>query len=643
LFIALVFFASSMLFTASIVRKVRLTIEEAAGRELDLFCSDIKNSILARLDTNAQILRGGAALINATGTVDREAWREFSQSLHLENNYPGIQGVGFSILVPASGLEAHVRELRSQGFPGYAVFPMGERSLYSSIVYLEPFAERNLRAFGYDMFSEPVRRTAMERSRDENKPALSGKVILMQETTDEIQSGTLLYVPVYRHGELVETVEQRRHALIGWVYSPYRMTDLMRGTLRNELERFKSRNMYLQIFDGNSSSNQDLLFDSRGSGVADSEPGSSTDRIVTLETAGRLWTLRFVQSIGLTSSTDRPGIRYMQFGGTIISLLLFGLVLNLVLTRERAQRMALNLTSELQKSESRLREVLENSLHASYKRNLRSNTYEYLSPVFYRLTGLTPEEMITMSLENVLLLMHPEDRAGVACQFSEAMKGRTGGSYTIEYRFMHKERRYVWLKDQFLVMKDPDGIPLACIGSISDITDLKDTAETLLLVTKRMESIIEGTNVGTWEWNVQTGALQIGEKWARLIGYSLEELDDIDIHTWERYVHPDDFNTSNQALQRHFSGELPFYDIECRMKHRDGRWIWVHTRGSVQMRSGDGKPLMMYGTHSDITKRKLAEAELEKSYGENKALLAELQHRVKNSFSMISSMICRAN
>ena len=217
LFLASILFISGMLFTFSAARTSRMTMEEAAGRELDLFCNDIKNSILARLDTNAQILRGGAALINATGTVDREAWREFSQSLHLENNYPGIQGVGFSILVPASGLEAHVREIRSQGFPGYAVFPMSERSEYTSILYLEPFNERNLRAFGYDMFSEPVRRTAMERARDENKPALSGKVILMQETTDEIQSGTLLYLPVYRHGEKLETVEQRRNALLGWV------------------------------------------------------------------------------------------------------------------------------------------------------------------------------------------------------------------------------------------------------------------------------------------------------------------------------------------------------------------------------------------------------------------------------------------
>ena len=161
----------------------------------------------------------------------------------------------------------------------------------------------------------------------------------------------------------------------------------MRGTLRNEHERLESRGMYLQIFDGGSISQQNLLFDSRGTGAADTDPGSSTNRIISLETAGRLWSLRFVQSAGLVSSEKLTSIRYIQIGGTIISLLLFGLVLNLVLTRERAHRMALNLTQELRKSEIRLREVLENSLDASYKRLLDTNTYEYLSPVFQSLSG----------------------------------------------------------------------------------------------------------------------------------------------------------------------------------------------------------------------------------------------------------------
>ncbi len=177
------------------------------------------------------------------------------------------------------------------------------------------------------------------------------------------------------------------------------------------------------------------------------------------------------------------------------------------------------------------------------------------------------------------------------------------------------------------------------IGSVHDISDRKIAEENEHSVRQRMESILEGTNVGTWEWNVQTGVLELNEKWAGILGYSLEELGPVDINTWERCAHPDDFKASSEALERHFFGELPYYDIECRMKHRDGRWIWVQARGCVLTRTGDGKPLMMYGTHTDITERKNAEALISSINEENRHLLAELQHRAKNSFSMISSMI----
>ena len=120
----------------------------------------------------------------------------------------------------------------------------------------------------------------------------------------------------------------------------------------------------------------------------------------------------------------------------------------------------------------------------------------------------------------------------------------------------------------------------------------------------RLEGIIEGTKVGTWEWNVQTGETVFNERWAQILGYTLAELAPISIKTWERFAHPDDLKTSSESLERHFAGEAPFYDCECRMKHRDGTWVWVHDRGRVVTRTADGLPLMMFGTHADITERK---------------------------------------
>lgn len=130
---------------------------------------------------------------------------------------------------------------------------------------------------------------------------------------------------------------------------------------------------------------------------------------------------------------------------------------------------------------------------------------------------------------------------------------------------------------------------------------------------QRYRSVLEGTRIGTWEWNVQTGETVFNERWAEMIGYTLAELAPISIDTWLSLAHPEDLSESGRLLQSHFAGELDFYDYQCRMRHKAGHWIWVHDRGRVISRTEDGQPLMMYGTHADITAAKLAEHALQDS------------------------------
>lgn len=127
----------------------------------------------------------------------------------------------------------------------------------------------------------------------------------------------------------------------------------------------------------------------------------------------------------------------------------------------------------------------------------------------------------------------------------------------------------------------------------------------------RYRSVLEGTRIGTWEWNVQTGAVVFNERWAQMLGYSLAELAPISIDTWQSLAHPDDLVQSSVLLASHFKGELSFYDYQCRMKHKDGHWIWVHDRGRVVTWTANAEPLMMYGTHADITAQKLNEQQVQ--------------------------------
>ena len=128
----------------------------------------------------------------------------------------------------------------------------------------------------------------------------------------------------------------------------------------------------------------------------------------------------------------------------------------------------------------------------------------------------------------------------------------------------------------------------------------------------RLERILEGTHLGSWEWEVQSGALRLDRRWAEIVGHSLEELSPPSIAVWQGLCHPDDLARSQRLLQEHFDGSSPAYECEMRMRHKAGHWIWVLDRGKLFSRDAQGRPQWMAGTQADITERKRAELELNK-------------------------------
>ncbi|MEI8256688.1 MAG: CHASE domain-containing protein [Deltaproteobacteria bacterium] len=273
----------------------------------DFRVRDANERIASRMRAYEMALLGTRGLFDASSRVERDGFRRFVESLGLGRQFPGIQGVGFAVALPATALDAHVAAVRAEGFAGYAVRPPGARETYTAIVFLEPFRDRNLRAFGYDMYSEPVRRRAMERARDLGETAVSGKVTLVQETAVSPQAGFLMYVPVYRAGAATDTIEARRGALVGWAYAPFRVSDLMRGVL-GEL----AADLDLEIYDGGRASPESMLYDSFGSpGTALRAPLHTTRHLYL---GGNVWTL---------VAGGRPGLEARIGGGhaPIVALL----------------------------------------------------------------------------------------------------------------------------------------------------------------------------------------------------------------------------------------------------------------------------------------------------------------------------------
>lgn len=127
---------------------------------------------------------------------------------------------------------------------------------------------------------------------------------------------------------------------------------------------------------------------------------------------------------------------------------------------------------------------------------------------------------------------------------------------------------------------------------------------------KTYENVIVGSNVGIWELNVQTGEETINERWAEIIGYTIEELSPITLETWRDNMHPDDWERIQPAIKQGYKKGFGHYSIEFRMKHKNGHWVWIMGRGMVNSWTADGKPLLTSGTHTDITAIKKSEEEM---------------------------------
>ncbi|MDO9051275.1 MAG: CHASE domain-containing protein [Methylotenera sp.] len=456
----------SLLITYQAVNIAKIEVKQKTQVYFDYRVRDATNLINQRMQAYRQVLLGAAGLFKTSNNVERHEFKQYVETLDLAKNYPGIQGVGFSLIVPSSKKTQHIASIRSEGFPEYTIRPDSQREIYTSIVYLEPFSGRNLRAFGYDMFSETVRHAAMQKAIDSGQTTLSGKVKLVQETGKQEQAGFLMYMPIYSNGTNNDTPSARREHIIGWVYAPFRMNDLMDGLFGEY-----ASDLGIRIFDGESMSGGALMYDSDGS----SHPNAEISKTVHLQIVDHPWTMHIRPLPIMSSRVETNHPKLVAIIGTIISVLLTLLIWFLATGRDRA-------------------------IHAAKSMN---------------------NELIT-------------------------------------------ERQ-------------------------------------------RLSSIIEGTHVGTWEWNVQTGATNFNEYWANIIGYELSELEPISIETWMKFVHPDDAKVSGELLEKHFSGELAYYECEARMRHKDGRWIWVLDRGKVTAWTEDGKPSLMAGTHQDITERKHAD------------------------------------
>ncbi len=449
-------------------QSLRANEDRAAQEQFQMLGEKVTEAIRKRLRDHEQILLGGAGLFDAVEQVSREQWRLYVERLALAERYPGIQGVGFTQAIRPAERAAHVARIRSQGFADYDIHPAGERELYTSIIFLEPFSGRNLAAFGYDMYAEPIRQQAMQRAAQLGETSITGKVTLVQETHGTVQAGVLLYVPVHRPHLPTSTPDERMQALLGFVYSPYRVDDLMRGSLRAA-----DLPLALHIYASADEAPEHLLHASREAPAPGSARYSALQR---LELYGQTWTLRMDSR---PEFEDRfHANEALVFGlGLGLSLLVFFLTSSLALRHGRAQALAEEMTRhirqsrhDLRLSEERLSLALKGSNDGLWDLDLEAGSM-YASPRAWEMLGYRPNEL-PCDLKLWERVTVAEDLAQQKARLAQTMLANVD-HFTTELRLQHKHGHVVPVLLRGYIQRDPQGMAQRISGTLMDLTERK--------------------------------------------------------------------------------------------------------------------------------------------------------------------------
>ncbi|KQY05676.1 diguanylate cyclase [Massilia sp. Root133] len=346
LLLAALAFLAALIVTYMVAGNAQRTAAAELAGNFNFRARDMAASIDRRMDVYEEVLLATSGFLRGSVEIDRGAFAEYYDLLRLNEHFPGIEALGIAAIVPPGRVDAHVAAMRAEGFRDYAIKPPGPRPVITSITRIEPFSGRNLRAFGYDMFSEPVRRAAMEQARDTGHAAATGKVVLVQEGGNGGQPGFLMYMPVYEAGLVHDSLDARRAAIVGWVYAPFRMNDLMRG-----LGGEHADDLLVEIYDGLAPTADALLYRS-SRGAPGRKPLLSYQ--TTVDSAGRTWTVVIHSMPRFEASLERRTTVAIALTGVGLGMLLALVVWLLASERRRALQLAQGMTVELRASRDRI-------------------------------------------------------------------------------------------------------------------------------------------------------------------------------------------------------------------------------------------------------------------------------------------------
>lgn len=421
-----------------------------------------------------EALRGVGSLYAASEDVTRTEFHRYVERLNIDERYPGIVALEFARRVPWQAKATYERQGRQDNgqntdYAKFEILPAGQRPEYMVVEYIEPM-QGNAGALGYDLLSEPLRRQAIEQSRDTGELTATAPLTLVQGG----RLGLLFVIPIYQNGAPLLTISQRQEAFLGVVVAVFDTAALMAGALHPAT----LNKLAIRIFDTEPGATQaassTLLFDSARLPHAPKPPISTTlQKQIMFKPGGRRWRIEIdaLPAFGIQQGQTPP--LFVLTGGVAISLLLFGITLSLA-ARRTALRQADQLTAHLRGQEETLRlaaHVFDSSSEGIVFTDANSRIVA-VNKAYTQITGYSRDEILGQSPR--LLQSHWQDR-----EFYEGMWHalRSEGHWEGEIWDRRKDGS---LYAQWLTInanRDEAGQITHYVGICTDITERKQTQE----------------------------------------------------------------------------------------------------------------------------------------------------------------------
>lgn len=415
-------------------------------------------------------LLSGVGLYQASDEVTPKEWRDFVIGTNILKNFPGINGLGVIFRVPHNLEKPFLSKIANQwGIKDFSIKSIpenlmlmksenGEENYFTRpirnadhyvITHIEPI-ENNLSARGLDIGSELGRRTAAESSMKTNKFTITPPIVLIQG--DHKSFGFLAYAPI------------QKDSIDAWVYAPFSSQEFFSQTLRHDNQ------FYFKVYDTLPFGEKSLIYSSQQSS---NELDWRNAKTTSLILGGRTLQIEWLPNLELFG-TKSNSASWAGFLGVVFTLLLAGVVVGLKSSEKKALELVQLKTKDLNSKNSFLNDLMNLSPVGIFRADLKGNAI-FLNRQWFAITGMEARDALGNGWAKSL---HPEDRTKVENNWNAFING---AKFELEYRYINQKTEKIhWVFGRAVRLESEDKKLLGFIGTIEDITEIKNQQQKLL-------------------------------------------------------------------------------------------------------------------------------------------------------------------